>query len=94
MMSDMEIYLEEMMEESMQAYIHSEEYLVSENAIDAKISDFESGLNQEQTKAFHQLLDTMSNHYSEFAVRAYKAGVKDGPKYRADATELFGVTLD
>lgn len=75
---ELEECIKDALEESMQAYIHSEKYQEQKQVVDDLLIDFRCGLNEEQQKKFNVLLDAMSNLNSMFASEAYMRGVVEG----------------
>lgn len=75
---ELEECIKDALEESMQAYIHSEKYQEQKQGIDDMITDFRGSLSESQKAKFNALLDAMSNQNSMFASEAYMHGVVEG----------------
>lgn len=75
---ELEECIKDALEESMQAYIHSEKYQEQKQEINDLITDFRGSLSESQQAKFNAILDAMSNQNSMFASEAYMHGVVEG----------------
>lgn len=75
---ELEECIKDALEESMQAYIHSEKYQEQKQSGNDMITDFRAGLSDDQVRKFNAILDTISNQNSMFASEAYMHGVVEG----------------
>lgn len=75
---ELEECIKDALEESMQAYIHSEKYQEQKQEINDLITDFRGSLSESQKVKFNVILDAMSNQNSMFASEAYMHGVVEG----------------
>lgn len=75
---ELEECIKDALEESMQAYIHSEKYQEQKQEINDLITDFRGSLSESQKAKFNAILDAMSNQNSMFASEAYMHGVVEG----------------
>ena len=75
---ELEECIKDALEESMQAYIHSEKYQEQKQEINDLITDFRGSLSVSQQAKFNAILDAMSNQNSMFASEAYMHGVVEG----------------
>ncbi len=75
---ELEECIKDALEESMQAYIHSEIYNEQKQAVDGLIMEFRCSLNEVQKMKFNLILDSLSNLNSMFTAEAYMHGVVEG----------------
>lgn len=75
---ELEECIKDALEESMQAYIHSEKYQQQKQRVDDMVTDFRDGLSESQIRKFNAILDAISDQNSTFASEAYMHGVVEG----------------
>lgn len=75
---ELEECIKDALEESMQAYIHSEKYQEQKQEINDLITDFRGSLSESQKAKFNAILDAMSKQNSMFSSEAYMHGVVEG----------------
>ena len=84
----LESYIADSMDESMQPYIESDEYLNQRAAINQKLICFRNGLTETQQKDFNHLLNMMNDAHAEFAAKAYVFGAVNGIALREQFVKL------
>ncbi len=75
---ELEECIKDALEESMQAYIHSEKYQEQKQSVNDMVADFRDGLSESQVRKFNAILDAMTDQNSMFASEAYMHGVVEG----------------
>lgn len=75
---ELEECIKDALEESMQAYIHSEKYQQQKQIVDDMVTVFRDGLSESQIRKFNAILDAISDQNSTFASEAYMHGVVEG----------------
>lgn len=75
---ELEECIKDALEESMQAYIHSEKYQQQKQRVDDMVTYFRDGLSESQIRKFNAILDAISDQNSTFASEAYMHGVVEG----------------
>lgn len=84
---ELEECIKDAVDASMQKYSNSEAYLDRRAVLDANITSFKSGLDQEQSKSLEHILDQLSTEYGLCAAEAYKNGVVEGIALRAKVVQ-------
>jgi len=77
-MTALENSIADSMDEAMQPYITSDEYRMPRTAINQKLTEFRSTLNDSQQRDFNRLLDMINDADADFASKAYVYGAVNG----------------
>ena len=72
------------LDDAMQSYLTSAEYLQKRSAINAMVARFRDALPKDQHPAFNQLMDTIYQADCNFSEEAYRAGFDQGRESSAD----------
>ena len=72
------------MNDVMQSYLTSAEYLLQRSAINSTVVQFRDTLPKDQHPAFNQLMDTVYQADCKFSEEAYRAGFDQGRKSSSD----------
>lgn len=75
---ELEECIKDAVEESMNGYIQSEEYVQQKQQINCMLQAFRSGLSKIQKQQLNNMLDAISNCDGMFASEAYLHGVVEG----------------
>ena len=75
---ELEECIKDALEDSMQAYIHTDKYQEQKQKVDCFVEDFRNSLSEDQITKFNVVLDAISEQNSMFASEAYMHGVVEG----------------
>ena len=83
-MSLLEAYISDSIDEAMEPYTSSQEYLESKKAVNDRITAFRNSLPDQQKEEFNQLLNMIDNANGEFCAKAYTYGAVRGIELRQE----------
>lgn len=75
---ELEECMKDALEESMQSYRTSPDYIEQRRVIAENITDFKKSLNPQQVEKFNHILDSISTCDADFTSEAYVRGVVEG----------------
>lgn len=75
-------YIVDSMDETMQSYYQTEEYINRQEAINRRLSKFRAAISEAHRAEFNELIDMISADHTETVLKAYRTAFAQGVCFR------------